>query len=257
MTNDNPQGEVDFKIEKGIATVTFFHPQSNSLPGNILSQLAGTIAVAGKDDSVKVIILQSKGEKTFCAGASFDELISIKNAEEGKKFFSGFAGVINAIRKAPKFVIARVQGKAVGGGVGLACAADYALAHESASVKLSELAVGIGPFVVGPAVERKIGVSAFTQLTVNAASWFPAQWAKEKGIYAELFSDCEKLDAGLNELANRLSESNPESMATLKKIFWQGTENWDSLLNERAEISGRLVLSDFTKKAIEKFKSRN
>lgn len=257
MTNDKPQGEVDYKKENGIATVTFFHPQSNSLPGNILSQLADSISKAGSDDTVKVIVLQSEGEKTFCAGASFDELMSIKNSEEGKKFFSGFANVINAIRKAPKFVIARVQGKAVGGGVGLACAADYALAHESASVKLSELAVGIGPFVVGPAVERKIGLSAFTQLTVNAASWLPSSWAKEKGMYADVFPDIEKLDGGVNELAKRLSESNPESMAALKNIFWQGTENWDSLLMQRAEISGRLVLSDFTKRAIGKFKNKN
>jgi methylglutaconyl-CoA hydratase len=243
-------------IENGIATVTFFHPQSNSLPGDVLRKLAAEIETAGNNKDVKVIILKSEGEKAFCAGASFDELISIQNLEEGKKFFSGFAAVINAMRKAPKFVIARVQGKAVGGGVGLACAADYTYATEAASVKLSELAVGIGPFVVGPAVERKIGAGAFAQLTIDATEWRTAQWAKEKGMYAEIFTSAEELDKAVIVLAEKLAASNPDAMSELKKVFWEGTENWDSLLIERAEISGRLVLSEITKKAIEKFRAK-
>ena len=249
-------GKAETTIENGIATITFFHPQSNSLPGTVLRKLASEIEAAGNNNEVKVIILQSEGEKAFCAGASFDELISIQNLEEGKKFFSGFAAVINAMRKAQKFLIARVQGKAVGGGVGLACAADYTLAMDSASVKLSELAVGIGPFVVGPAVERKIGSAAFTQLSIDATEWRTAQWAKENGLYAEVFSTPEELDRAVMTLAKKLAESNPEAMGELKKVFWKGTENWDTLLLERAEISGRLVLSEFTTKAIEKFKKK-
>lgn len=243
-------------ITEGIGTITFFHPQSNSLPGEILRKLASEIEVMGKNDDAKVIVLQSEGEKAFCAGASFDELISIKDLETGKIFFSGFAGVINAMRKAPKFVIARVQGKAVGGGVGLASAADYTLALSSASVKLSELAVGIGPFVVGPAVERKVGSSAFCQLAINASEWQTAQWAKEKGLYAEIFDDINQLDEAIHQLAHRLSTSNPEAMMLLKKAAWQGTEHWDTLLIERAEMSGKLVLSDFTVNAINKFKTK-
>jgi methylglutaconyl-CoA hydratase len=249
-------GRASTLIENGIATVTFFHPQSNSLPGDVLRKLAAEIETAGNNKDVKVIILKSEGEKAFCAGASFDELISIQNLDEGKKFFSGFASVINAMRKAPKFVIARVQGKAVGGGVGLACAADYTLATEAASVKLSELAVGIGPFVVGPAVERKIGPGAFVQLTIDATEWRTAQWAKEKGMYAEIFALAEELDKAVMVLAEKLAASNPDAMSELKKVFWEGTDNWDSLLIERAEISGRLVLSEFTKNAIEKFKKK-
>jgi methylglutaconyl-CoA hydratase len=248
------EGTVSTTIQNGIATISFFHPQSNSLPGAILRTLAAEIEAAGKNSEIKIIVLKSEGEKAFCAGASFDELASIKNLEEGKIFFSGFAAVINAMRKAPKLVIARVQGKAVGGGVGLACAADYTLAHENASVKLSELAVGIGPFVVGPAVERKIGTSAFVSLSINATEWQTAQWAKEKGLYAEIFSSIEELDKAVNSLADRLTKSNPEAMETLKKVFWQGTENWDTLLTQRAEMSGKLVLSEFTKNAIAKFK---
>ncbi len=249
-------GKAETTIENGIATITFFHPQSNSLPGTILRKLASEIESAGNNKDVKVIILKSEGEKAFCAGASFDELISIQNLEEGKKFFSGFAAVINAMRKAPKFVVARVQGKAVGGGVGLACAADYTLAMDSASVKLSELAVGIGPFVVGPAVERKIGTSAFSQLSIDATEWQTAQWAKEKGLYAEIFSSVEELDKAVLTMAQKLATSNPEAMSDLKKVFWKGTDHWDTLLIERAEISGRLVLSEFTKKAIERFKGK-
>ncbi len=220
-----------------------------------MRKLADEIAAAGKNADARVIVLQSEGDKAFCAGASFDELVAIKNIEEGKKFFSGFAGVINAMRKAPKFIIARVQGKAVGGGVGLASAADYTLAVDSASVKLSELAVGIGPFVVGPAVERKIGTSAFCQMTINATEWQSAQWALEKGLYAEIFPNGTDLDNAVKALAQKLAASNPEAMAELKKVFWRGTENWDALLVERAEVSGKLVLSDFTRKAIEKFKT--
>jgi methylglutaconyl-CoA hydratase len=247
-------GSVNTKTENGIATVTFFHPQSNSLPGNILRELAAQIEAAGKNAEARVIVLKSEGEKAFCAGASFDELLSIKTFEEGKIFFSGFASVINAMRTANKFVIVRVQGKAVGGGVGLACAGDYTFAHESSSVKLSELALGIGPFVVGPAVEKKIGTSAFTALTVNAADWHTSVWAKEKGMFDETFSSVEELDKAVYALAEKLANSNPEAMLLLKNIFWNGTENWNTLLIERAEMSGRLVLSEFTRKSIEKFK---
>jgi methylglutaconyl-CoA hydratase len=251
------EGYIKSTTENGIATITFFHPQSNSMPGHLLRELAEEITKAGNNTDAKVIVLQSEGDKAFCAGASFDELISIKDMETGKKFFSGFAMVINAMRQAPKFIIARVQGKAVGGGVGIACTADYTLAVNAASVKLSELAVGIGPFVVGPPVERKIGLSAFTSLTINATEWQTAQWAKEKGMYMDVFSTAQEMDAAIAALADKLSKSNPEAMQMLKKAFWRGTENWDTLLIERAEMSGKLVLSDFTVNAINKFKTKS
>ena len=251
------KGYVKSNTANGIATITFFHPQSNSLPSSLLIQLAEEITKAGNDNNAKVIILKSDGDNTFCAGASFDELISIKDSETGKKFFSGFAMVINAIRKAPKFVIARVQGKAVGGGVGIASAADYTLAIDIAVLKLSELAIGIGPFVVGPAVERKIGTSAFSSLSINATQWHHAEWAKAKGLYADIYKTIEEMDIAIATLADKLSKSNPEAMEMLKKIFWKGTENWDTLLIERAEISGKLVVSEYTVNAINNFKSKS
>ncbi|MDC3390635.1 enoyl-CoA hydratase/isomerase family protein [Flavobacteriales bacterium] len=239
----------------GIGTIEFYHPQSNSLPGNILAKLATTITDAGNDKNIKVIILKSAGERAFCAGASFDELIAIDNPEQGKKFFLGFANVINAARKCPKFILGRVQGKAVGGGVGMAAATDYCFATKYSSSKLSELAIGIGPFVVGPAVERKIGTSAFSAMTINATKWFDANWSREKGLYTDVFDSVEELDDEINKLASTLSKSNPEAMEKLKKIMWNGTEDWDRLLDKRAESSGILVISDFTSKAIAKFKS--
>jgi methylglutaconyl-CoA hydratase len=247
---------VKLDVENGIGTIEFFHHQSNSLPGSILNKLTSTITKAGKDKNIKVIILKSSGERAFCAGASFDELVAIDTPENGKKFFSGFANVINAARKCPKFIIGRVQGKAVGGGVGMASATDYCFATKFASVKLSELAIGIGPFVVGPAVERKIGTSAFSAMTINAGKWFDAAWAREKGLYTEVFDSVEQMDVGIDKLASTLSKSNPEAMQGLKKIMWEGTEHWDTLLMERAESSGKLVLSDFTKDAIAKFKQQ-
>ena len=245
---------VKINTENGIGTIEFFHPQSNSLPGHILAELASTITKAGKDDNIKVIILKSAGERAFCAGASFDELIAIDNEATGKQFFSGFANVINAARKCPKFIIGRVQGKAVGGGVGMASATDYCFATKFASAKLSELAIGIGPFVVGPAVERKIGTSAFSAMTINATKWFDAEWAREKGLYTEIFDSLEEMDIEIEKLATTLSNSNPEAMEGLKKVMWQGTDHWDTLLMERALSSGTLVLSDFTRNAIAKFK---
>lgn len=256
MQHNISDGYVRTEFHNGISTIEFHHPQSNSLPGKILKQLAHEIHSAGNEDEVKVIILRSAGEKVFCSGASFDELIAIKNEEDGFHFFSGFAQVINAIRTCPKFVIARIHGKCVGGGVGIAAAADYAIAIEGADVKLSELAVGIGPFVVGPAVERKIGGAAFSTLAIDATMWRNADWAKRKGLYSELYSNVEGLEEAIHRLSNTLVHSNPEAMKEMKKIFWKGTENWDQLLIERAKISGRLVLSDFTRKAIEKFKKK-
>jgi methylglutaconyl-CoA hydratase len=249
-------GYVRSETHKGITTIEFFHPQSNSLPAKILHDLSVAIKHAGEDPDTIVIILRSGGEKAFCAGASFEELMSIKNETEGLSFFSGFAHVINAMRLCPKFIIGRIHGKCVGGGVGLVASIDYAIATEAAEVRLSELAVGIGPFVVGPAVERKIGISAFSQLAMDAAHWRNADWARRKGLFAELHSTTEEMDDSIHRLAHTLSHSNPEAMAEMKRIFWKGTENWDHLLVERAKISGRLVLSDFTRDEIEKFRNK-
>ena len=251
------EGHVNVSIDdKGIATIEFGHPLSNSLPGKILEKLALSITQLGQNDDVKVVVLKSAGERAFCAGASFDELISIKDFETGKVFFSGFANVINACRRSPKLFIGRVQGKAVGGGVGIASAVDYCFATKFSAVKLSELAVGIGPFVVGPAVERKIGTSAMSQLAINATEWKTASWAQEKGLYAEVFDNVEEMDTKIGELATTLSNSYPEAMILLKNVFWEGTDHWDELLKDRAELSGRLVLSEFTVNAINQFKKK-
>jgi methylglutaconyl-CoA hydratase len=250
------QGDVKYHIENGIATVEFYHPLSNSLPGKVLAKLANTITELGTNSDALVIIVRSAGERIFCAGASFDELVAIKDLEVGKVFFSGFANVINACRKCPKLIIGRVQGKAVGGGIGLASAFDYTLATKFASVKLSELAVGIGPFVVGPAVERKIGVSGMSQLAIDATEWQTAEWARAKGLYTEIFDTAEEMDQAISTLADKLCKSNPEAMRLLKQVFWEGTEHWDTLLAERAAMSGQLVLSDFTKNAINSFKKK-
>lgn len=257
MSKDFTNGYVEVETHKGITTIEFFHPQSNSLPHRILDELANEIHDAGADKDTRVIVLRSAGEKAFCAGASFDELTQIQNEKKGFEFFSGFANVINAMRKCPKMIIGRIHGKCVGGGVGLAAAVDYAIAVEGADIKLSELAIGIGPFVVGPAVERKIGLSSFSQLAIDATLWRNADWARRKGLYSELHSSVENMDESVSRLANQLAHSNPEAMSEMKKIFWHGTENWDQLLFQRAEVSGRLVLSKFTKEAITAFKSKS
>lgn len=256
MQDPTQQGHVNTSIENGLATIEFFHPMSNSLPGKLLAKLADSITEAGNNGEVKVILLKSEGERAFCAGASFDELTSIEDFETGKKFFSGFANVINAMRKCPKLIIGRVQGKAVGGGVGLASSVDYCFATKHAAVKLSELAVGIGPFVVGPAVERKLGLSGMSELAINATEWRDAQWAENRGLYNHTFETAEEMDEAIEKLVAKLSNSNPDAMESLKKVFWRGTDDWDQLLIERAELSGRMVLSDFTKNAIAAFKSK-
>jgi methylglutaconyl-CoA hydratase len=245
---------VNQEIINNIATIEFFHPEQNSLPADLLKKLAETITESGNNDEVKVIILKSGGDRTFCAGASFQELIAIDNAEKGKIFFSGFANVINAMRKCPKFIIGRIQGKTVGGGVGIAAATDYCMATKFASIKLSELNVGIGPFVVSPAIERKMGVSAMSQIAIDANNFYGANWAREKGLYANVHESIEILDEEVQKFAEHLCTYNQDAMIEMKKVFWRGTDDWDNLLAERAAISGRLVLSDFTKETLKKFK---
>lgn len=244
---------VHIKIENGIAIIEFFHPAQNSLPGDLLAKLADTITKAGNNEEVKVIILKSGGDRTFCAGASFNELISITDAGTGKVFFSGFANVINAMRKCPKFIIGRIQGKTVGGGVGIASATDYCMATKFAAIKLSELNVGIGPFVVGPAVKRKLGTSGFSQIAIDANTFYEAEWARQKGLYNQVYDTLEELDEAVQKFTENLCNYNPEAMKEMKKVFWKGTEDWDKLLAERAVISGRLVLSDFTKETLKRF----
>lgn len=247
------QGDVTTTYKDGVSTIEFYHPSHNSLPSILLSKLASTIFSEAQRDEVILLILKSRGERTFCAGASFDELVAIGNKEDGKQFFLGFAGVINAIRTCGKLVIGRVQGKAVGGGVGLASAVDYCMATKYASVRLSELAVGIGPFVIGPAVERKVGLAAYSAMSINPTEWYTAEWAKSKGLFQEVFGSTEQLDEYIAHFVEILRKMNPEAMAGLKKVFWEGTEHWDDLLEERAELSGELVLSDFSKKTIKGF----
>jgi methylglutaconyl-CoA hydratase len=256
MIHEIKNGYVKTETHNAVTTIEFFHPQSNSLPHRILEELVHAIHGAGNERDTRVIVLRSAGEGAFCAGASFDELAAIHTKEEGLQFFSGFAHVINAMRKCPKFIIARIHGKCVGGGVGLAAAADYTIATEGADVKLSELAVGIGPFVVGPAVERKIGVAAYGHLAIDATMWRNAEWAKRKGLYAELHSNATEMDESISRLSYTLAHSSPEAMLELKHVLWKGTEHWDQLLTERAAISGKLVLSAFSKNAIASFKKK-
>lgn len=247
-------GSLYTNIEGKIATIEFYHPASNSFPSNLLVRLNDAINELSANDEVHVIILKSEKENSFCAGASFDELMAIETFEEGKTFFSGFANVINAMRTCSKIIIGRVQGKAVGGGIGLAAACDYCFATENASIKLSEFTIGIGPFVIAPAVERKIGVAALSELTIDASSWQTAYWAKEKGLYAKVFESIKEMDLEVDILASKLISYNQEALIEMKKVLWKGTDNWEKLLIERAEISGKLVLSDFTKKALQTFK---
>ena len=245
---------VKIDIESEVGYIEFFHPAHNSLPGNILAKLAQTITDAGNNDAIKVIVLKSGKDRTFCAGASFKELVNISDEKTGSVFFSGFANVINAMRKCPKFIIGRIQGKTVGGGVGLAASTDYCMASKFASIKLSELNIGIGPFVVGPAIERKIGLSGMSQIAIDANSFYPAEWAKQKGLYTHVFESNEELDEAVKTTAEHLCTYNTEAMKEMKSVFWKGTEDWDSLLAERAQISGRLVLSEFTKEKLKGFK---
>ncbi len=253
MSAENTNGFIETQIENKIATITFSHPASNSFPSDLLQKLTEELNALSNNKEANVIILQSEG-KTFCAGASFDELLSITDFETGKQFFSGFANVINAMRKCSKIIIGKIQGKAVGGGVGLASACDFAFAYQDASIKLSEIAIGIGPFVIEPAVSRKIGKTAMTQLTLQPNCWQTADWAVEKGLYADIFDSYGDLDENTLAFAKKLASYNPEALAEMKKVFWEGTENWDDLLYQRAAISGKLVLSDFTKNALSEFK---
>lgn len=256
MSTTREHGSLYTNIQGAIATLEFGHPASNSFPSELLARLTNELNSLSKNDSISVIILKSEGERAFCAGASFDELVAITNLEEGQKFFSGFANVINAMRTCGKLIIGRIQGKTVGGGVGLAAACDYALATEHASIKLSELTIGIGPFVIEPAVSRKIGLAATAELTLDATNWKNAYWAKEKGLYAKVFENLKELDEEVDLFANKLASYNPQAIAEMKKVLWQNTNNWDTLLSERAAVSGELVLSDFTKKALAKFSKK-
>src|SRR4030066_1318487 len=237
-------GSLYSHIQNNIAVIEFFHPAGNSLPGELLSRLTAAFNELSTNNEVHVIILKSEKENTFCAGASFDELRSISTVEEGNKFFLGFANVINAMRKCSKLIIGRVQGKAVGGGVGLAAACDYCFATEQASIKLSEFTIGIGPFVTAPAVARKMGLAALGELTLDASNWQNAYWAKEKGLFAKVFETAEEMDKEVDNFALKLSQYNPEALKEMKKVLWEGTEHWELLLEERAKISGKLVLSE-------------
>lgn len=249
------EGSVEVQVNDAIATVTFWHPRSNSLPSALLRTLASEITDVSANSGIKVIVLRSTGDKAFCAGASFDEMKAVNDAAGGKEFFSGFARVILAMTRAPQFVVTRVQGKVTGGGVGLIAASDYVLAVRGASLKLSELAVGLGPFVIGPVVERKVGRGPFAAMSVDA-DWRTAEWAEQHGLYARVLADAAELDTALDALLQFLAAANPEAIRQFKKVLWGDTAEWPQLLEQRAAISGALALSAHTRAAIERFESR-
>jgi methylglutaconyl-CoA hydratase len=246
---------VTFTVENNVGTIEFFHPSHNALPSNLLDKLVRVFNKADKDETIKVVVFKSGGDRTFCAGANFQELLQITNKDEGTKFFSGFANVINAMRKCSKIIIGRVQGKAVGGGVGLAAATDYCLASNYAAVKLSELSIGIGPFVIEPAVSRKIGLNAFTQLTLNPDLFFNSEWAANKGLYNSVFESIYDMDKAVADLATKLCSCNSEALKQLKSVLWKNTDNWDELLIERAKLSGKLILSEEAQTTLQKYAS--
>lgn len=250
-----PEGTVTVSVSEGVGTVEFAHPKGNSLPAQLLNLLAKEITAAGNDPAVRVIVLRSAGTGAFCAGASFDEFTALADAKQGQEFFSGFSRVILAMVRAPKFVLTRVHGRAAGGAIGVIAASDYACAVRDASVKLSELQVGIGPFVVGVAIERKLGLAPFQALAVHA-DWHDAAWCERHGLYSELSDDTATLDAAVATHARRLAASNPEAMRELKRSFWQDTEHWEAAMSERAAMSGRMVLSDFTRDALARFRAQ-
>lgn len=252
MTN-RENGSLYTKIENRIATIEFGHPASNSFPLELLERLEKEFHKLSDDEKVSLIILKSEGEKAFCAGASFDELVKIQDLEQGKKFFSGFANLINAMRTCSKLIVGRIQGKTVGGGVGLAAACDYVLATEAASIKLSELSIGIGPFVIAPALERKIEVAGLAELALAPHEWQNAYWAKEKGLYAKVLNSIKELDREVEIFTEKLASYNPEALQEMKKVLWENTSDWQELLSERAAISGELILSEATKTALAKF----
>ena len=249
------EGQVVVELRDSIAVVQFSHPKSNSLPGALLRRIAEEITRIAANSGIKVIVLCSEGTGAFCAGASFDEMKTVSDAVGGREFFSGFAKVILAMTRAPQFVVARVQGKVTGGGVGLVAASDYSLAVRGASLKLSELAVGLGPFVIGPVVERKVGRGPFEAMSIDA-DWRDADWGERHGLFSRVFDDTTAMDAALEKLLRFLAGANPEAIRQLKHSFWLGTEDWEQLLDRRAAISGALALSAHTRAAIEKFESR-
>lgn len=254
MSTDRPNGSLYTKIENRIATVEFGHRAGNSFVAEMLDRLTAEFNQLSNNDAISIIVLKSEGERAFCAGASFDELMAISNMEEGKLFFSGFANVINAMRNCKKVIVGRVQGKAVGGGVGLVSACDYVFATVDAAIRLSELTIGIAPLVIAPAVERKIGKAAISNLSLSPTEWKNAYWAQEKGLFSKVFDDTRKMDKELHFFTEKLASYNPQALEEWKKVLWEGTSDWDSLLTVRAEITGKLVLSKFTKEAVSKFK---
>ncbi|WP_222982328.1 enoyl-CoA hydratase/isomerase family protein [Flagellimonas meishanensis] len=254
MPTDRPNGSLYTKIENHVAWVEFGHPASNSFVSELLERLAREFYKLSENDAISLIVLKSEGDRAFCAGASFDELVAITNIEDGRAFFSGFAHVINAMRKCSKPIIGRVQGKTVGGGVGLAAACDYVYATEAASIKLSEVSIGIAPMVIAPAVERKMGKAALAELSLNPAEWKNAYWAREKGLFSKVFDSISDMDKELEFHVQKLASYNADALAAMKRILWEGTDHWDTLLLERAEASGRLALSPTTKKVLAKFK---
>jgi methylglutaconyl-CoA hydratase len=254
MGTTRPNGSLYTKIENRVATIEFGHPASNSFVFELLVRLSTELKSLSDNKDVSVIILKSEGNNTFCAGASFNELMAVSTVEEGKVFFSGFAHVINTMRQCSKPIIGRVQGKAVGGGVGLIAACDYVFATEDAAVRLSELTIGIAPLVIAPAVERKIGVAGLAELSLSPSEWKNAYWAKDKGLFSKVFSSIKEMDKELEFFSDKLASYNPMALTELKKVLWSNTEHWDTLLLNRAEITGNLALSQYTIKALSSFK---
>jgi methylglutaconyl-CoA hydratase len=237
------QEYIKYEIKEHCAVIEFYHPAHNSMSMKLLKSMAELFDDLNDVKDIKCILLTSAGKGSFCAGANFEELKSIKNESEGLHFFSGFGNVINSMRRCTKLVIGRIHGKAVGGGVGLISACDIAFGTVNTSIRLSELAIGIGPFVIAPAVIRKTGIAAFSDLSFNPLEWKSADWAQNHGLFSKVFENTEGLDDHIKSYVDCISSFSIDAIAENKKLLWEGTENWHQLLLDRAAISGKLILN--------------
>lgn len=255
MLADNQNGSLHSRISKGIATIEFGHPKANSLTSALLEGLMQEFNSLSENDKVSLILLKSKGEGAFCAGASFDELLQIDNLTDATHFFNGFANVFLAMRNCKKPIVGQIQGKATGGGVGLIAACDYTLATENAWIRLPELAIGIAPFVIAPVLIRKIGTTALNEMYMTPNLWKESHWAQRYNLYTQVLKNIKELNEQTAHFTENLAKINSNVLAEMKQITWKNTENWSEELHKNATLSAKFLLSEETKSILMNFKN--
>jgi isohexenylglutaconyl-CoA hydratase len=226
----------------GVFAITLNRPaRRNAMSLAMVTELRAALTLALEDPSTRIILLRGAGGN-FCAGGDIADMAQARAEKPAQgrdpiaEMNEMFGRLCAAFAQAPKPVIAVIEGAVIGGGFGLACVADIAIAHESAKFRLSETTLGLIPAQIAPFLVGRLGLSTATRLALTAAVLTGAQ-AHQLGLVHELANDGAELARKQGAIVAALKKSPPGALAATKSLLRRAVfERPESLIADAADM---------------------